>query len=177
MSNNPLAEEIKSAVKLRDVMEFYGVKFNRRGFAVCPFHSEKTASITIKNEHYKCFGCGAYGDAISFVMNYCNLSFAPALRRLDSDFALGIIGDPINPEGKRRKTEADYFRKKEAEWEQKKLNDYMALTDECREMWKRLDEHEDAELRKEAERLNEFLDEHAEDMEVRGWQPAIKMNP
>ena len=66
--SNELAKQITGALKLRDVMEFYGVQFNSRGFAKCPFHSEKTASLSIKNEHYKCFGCGAYGGIIDFVM-------------------------------------------------------------------------------------------------------------
>lgn len=59
MTNN-LAREISGRLKLREVMEFYGIQFNGRGFAKCPFHTEKTASLSIKNEHYKCFGCGAY---------------------------------------------------------------------------------------------------------------------
>ncbi len=90
--SNELAEKIKSAVKLRDVMEFYGVKFNSRGFARCPFHAEKTASLSIKNERYKCFGCGAYGSVIDFVMEYHDLKFMQALVKIDADFHLGFTG-------------------------------------------------------------------------------------
>lgn len=91
MSNN-LAEKIKESVKLRDVMEFYGVKFNSRGFAKCPFHTEKTASLSIKNERYKCFGCGAYGSVIDFVMEYHGLKFMQAVVKIDTDFQLGLTG-------------------------------------------------------------------------------------
>lgn len=90
--SNELTEKIKSAVKLRDVMEFYGVKFNSRGFARCPFHAEKTASLSIKNERYKCFGCGAYGSVIDFVMEYHGLKFMQALVKIDADFHLGLTG-------------------------------------------------------------------------------------
>ena len=88
---NEIAKKITENLRLRDVMEFYGVQFNSRGFAKCPFHTEKTASLSIKNEHYKCFGCGAYGSVIDFVMNYYGLKFMQAVVRLDSDFHLGII--------------------------------------------------------------------------------------
>lgn len=86
-----LAKEITQRLKLRDVMEFYGIQFNGRGFAKCPFHSEKTASLSIKNGHYKCFGCGAYGGVIDFVMEYFGLQFRQALVKLDSDFQLGCV--------------------------------------------------------------------------------------
>ena len=39
------ADEICSTLKINDVMEFYGVKFNSKGFANCPFHKEKTAGF------------------------------------------------------------------------------------------------------------------------------------
>lgn len=89
--NNDLAKKISEALKLQEVMEFYGIYFNDRGFAKCPFHNEKTASLTIKREHYKCFGCGAYGGVIDFVMEYFGLKFIPALVKLDNDFSLGLI--------------------------------------------------------------------------------------
>lgn len=88
--SNELATKIKDNLKLREVMEFYGVEFNGRGFARCPFHTEKTASLSIKNEHYKCFGCGAYGSVIDFVMNYHGLKFMQAVVKLSSDFNLDI---------------------------------------------------------------------------------------
>lgn len=91
MRNN-MAKTITDKLKLREVMEFYGIKFDSKGFARCPFHNEKTASLTIKKEHYKCFGCGAYGGAIDFVMKYHGLQFRQALLKLDSDFSLGIVG-------------------------------------------------------------------------------------
>lgn len=87
-----IARQIVDSVKLRDVMEYYGVRFNQRGFAKCPFHAEKTASLSIKNEHYKCFGCGAYGSVIDFVMNLYGIKFNQAIVRLDTDFHLGLIG-------------------------------------------------------------------------------------
>lgn len=86
-----LVRKISDALKLQEVMEFYGIQFNSRGYARCPFHNEKTASLTIKKEHYKCFGCGVYGGVIDFVMEYFGLQFRQALVKLDSDFQLGYV--------------------------------------------------------------------------------------
>ncbi len=56
--------------------------------ALCPFHSEKTPSFMIQkgDTHYHCFGCGAHGDAIQFLMNYLNLSFYDAVEALAEKF-------------------------------------------------------------------------------------------
>ena len=86
------AIKIKEALDLRTVMEFYGIAFNRVGFASCCFHEERTASLSVKGSIWRCFGCGAGGDAIAFTMKFFGLSFPQALVRLDSDFHLGIIG-------------------------------------------------------------------------------------
>lgn len=88
-------ERILAYLKTKSVMEYYGIVFNGMGFARCPFHNEKTASMSIKNNHYKCFGCGEYGGVIDFVVKYFGLSFKDALSKIDSDFGLGVIGKPV----------------------------------------------------------------------------------
>ena len=52
--------------------------------ACCPFHDEKTPSFTVSRDKqfYHCFGCGAHGDAIGFLMQHDNLSFMEALEDL-----------------------------------------------------------------------------------------------
>jgi len=86
-----ISQDIKDMLRLRDVMSHYGLQFNQRGFAICPFHNERTASLSIKNERYTCFGCGATGDSISFVMQYFGLTFSQAITRINNDFGLGLI--------------------------------------------------------------------------------------
>ncbi len=51
---------------------------------LCPFHNEKTASFSVNSskQFYYCFGCGAKGDAIQFLMDYFSLSFIDALKEL-----------------------------------------------------------------------------------------------
>ncbi|PHS71524.1 MAG: DNA primase [Methylophaga sp.] len=52
--------------------------------ACCPFHNEKTASFTVSPEKqfYHCFGCGAHGTAIGFLMEYDQMSFPEAIQEL-----------------------------------------------------------------------------------------------
>ena len=66
----------------------YGIEPNRKGFAKCPFHSEKTASFRVyKDGTFYCFGCGAHGDVITFVMKMQNLSFEETCEMLDRDIS------------------------------------------------------------------------------------------
>lgn len=88
-----MAENMKECLDLREVMEYYGIHFNRRGYAKCPFHIEKTASLSIKRNRFTCFGCGASGDVISFVERYFNLDFGQTLVRLNNDFHLGLTAE------------------------------------------------------------------------------------
>ncbi|AWX14566.1 DNA primase [Mergibacter septicus] len=54
--------------------------------ACCPFHNEKTPSFTVsqKKQFYHCFGCGAHGNAIGFLMAYDNLDYVEAIEELAS---------------------------------------------------------------------------------------------
>jgi hypothetical protein len=49
---------------------------------LCPFHGEKTPSLSVYEDHWHCFGCGAHGDAISWVMRVRRMSFPQALAYL-----------------------------------------------------------------------------------------------
>lgn len=83
-------EKLRDRVDLVEVLEGYLV-LKRAGSAykaLCPFHQEKTPSFTIQkgDRHYHCFGCGAHGDAIQFLMNHLNLSFTEAVESLGERF-------------------------------------------------------------------------------------------
>lgn len=85
------AQQIMDNLNIKDALEYYGIHFNRRGYAVCPFHKEKTASFKTYNNRFKCFGCGESGSIIDFVMRAYGLDFKQAIVRIDHDFQLGII--------------------------------------------------------------------------------------
>ncbi len=108
------AREILDSIKLQEVLRFYGITL-KGGKCLCPFHHEKTPSFSVKKERYHCFGCGRGGDAITFVMEYLNLSFPEALARIDADFGLGLSHRPVD----RREREKQRIRRQEREKEKR----------------------------------------------------------
>ncbi len=67
-------------------------KAGREYQCCCPFHNEKTPSFTVSptKQFYHCFGCGAHGSAISFLMEYDRLSFPEAVEELASSLGLDV---------------------------------------------------------------------------------------
>ncbi|MFV1983015.1 MAG: DNA primase [Thiohalomonadales bacterium] len=67
-------------------------KAGREYKACCPFHGEKTPSFTVSSvkQFYHCFGCGAHGTAISFLMDYEHLSFPEAIEELAHQVGLTV---------------------------------------------------------------------------------------
>lgn len=83
-------ELLRSRIDLIEVLSPY-LKLQRSGVAykaLCPFHEEKTPSLIIQrgDSHYHCFGCGAHGDAIQFLMTYLKMSFLEAVENLADRF-------------------------------------------------------------------------------------------
>ena len=58
--------------------------------ACCPFHNEKSPSFYVYDDHYHCFGCGAHGDAITFVMQTEGAAFMEAVERLAAEAGLEV---------------------------------------------------------------------------------------
>ncbi|MBR6889986.1 MAG: DNA primase, partial [Clostridia bacterium] len=63
--------------------------------ACCPFHNEKTPSFIVyeRTESFYCFGCGAGGDVVSFVMKADNLDYASAIETLAKRAGLSVPYD------------------------------------------------------------------------------------
>ncbi len=91
-------ESVEKVLEATDIVDLIGgyMQLQRAGSQFrcnCPFHNEKTPSfyVTPSMQRYHCFGCGAGGDAISFVREYENLPFTDAVRRLASRANIPII--------------------------------------------------------------------------------------
>ncbi len=86
-------EQLKSSIDIVDVVGQY-VRLRKAGttrwVGLCPFHTEKTGSFGVHSVHqfYKCFGCGAGGDAIKFVMEIEALTFYEALKLLSERYGI-----------------------------------------------------------------------------------------
>lgn len=79
-------EEVRTRNDIVDVISGY-VKLQKKGgnyFGLCPFHNEKSPSFSVspQKQMYYCFGCGAGGNVLTFVMEYENYSFVEALKLL-----------------------------------------------------------------------------------------------
>ena len=90
----PFIDELLSRTDLVELIDGY-VPLKKRGtshIACCPFHSEKTPSFNVvsKKQFYHCFGCGASGNAISFIMNYLHQSFSDAIETLATRLGLSV---------------------------------------------------------------------------------------
>jgi DNA primase len=65
-------------------------KSGRNWKGCCPFHGEKTPSFYVYDDHFHCFGCGAHGDAITFVMRAEGASFPEAVERLAAEAGMEV---------------------------------------------------------------------------------------
>ncbi|QIZ77760.1 DNA primase [Ferrimonas lipolytica] len=85
-----IVELIDGRVKLK--------KAGRNYNACCPFHNEKSPSFTVAQDKqfYHCFGCGAHGNAIDFIMEYDRLEFPDAVEELASQAGLEVVREQSN---------------------------------------------------------------------------------
>ena len=104
-------EAIFDAAKIEEVVGDF-VQLKRRGvnmLGLCPFHNEKTPSFTVSPAKgiYKCFGCGAGGNAVNFVMEHEQLSYPEALRYLAGKYDIHIEEKEVSEEYKAQQRLAD----------------------------------------------------------------------
>jgi DNA primase len=78
---------LKARIDLVELLTHYGLTLKRRGknlFTLCPFHQDSSPSLSVNPQAqlYHCFGCGAGGDAFTFVQRHDHLTFNQAVRKL-----------------------------------------------------------------------------------------------
>ena len=83
-------DDIKELVDVPTAARSYGVEVHRGNMALCPFHRERHPSCKLYADHYYCFGCQAHGDVIKLVQELFGLRAIEAVKRINSDFALGL---------------------------------------------------------------------------------------
>ena len=80
-------EAVKNNVTPRQAAEMYGIRVNRHGMTVCPFHNDKNPSMKV-NIRFHCFACQADGDAVDFVSRLFGLPCKEAAMKLADDFGI-----------------------------------------------------------------------------------------
>ena len=87
-------QDLLNRVDIVDVIEGH-LPLKKAGanyIACCPFHGEKTPSFTVSptKQFYHCFGCGAHGTAVSFMMEYVGVDFIEAINDLASRVGIQV---------------------------------------------------------------------------------------
>ena len=87
-------EQIRNRADIIDIVSGY-VELKKRGrnfFGLCPFHNEKTGSFSVSPDKqiFKCFGCGAGGSSIDFIMEIEKLDFVESIRYLADQYGVEI---------------------------------------------------------------------------------------
>jgi len=96
-----------------DIVEVVGrhVELKKSGanhMGLCPFHGEKSPSFSVSatKQFYHCFGCGAHGDAIRFLMEQSGMSFRDAVADLAQQVGMAVPEGPIDPAEQERALQA-----------------------------------------------------------------------
>ncbi|MDV7340935.1 DNA primase [Terasakiella sp. A23] len=97
-------DELRNRVSVSEIVgkRVKLIKKGREHSGLCPFHSEKSPSFTVNDDKgfYHCFGCGAHGSALDFVMNTEGLNFPEAVERLAIQAGMDVPQD--TPEQRER---------------------------------------------------------------------------
>ncbi|WP_026376304.1 DNA primase [Aestuariibacter salexigens] len=107
LTRTDIVEVVDSRVKLKKAGKNYQ--------ACCPFHNEKSPSFTVSQDKqfYHCFGCGAHGNAISFIMEFDRLEFPEAIEELARSMGLEVPREQGRSSGptpqQRQQKEDDYM--------------------------------------------------------------------
>lgn len=131
-----VAGQIKERLTAREVVEFYGFHIDRAGYIQCPFHTgDDHGSLKVYENGktgWHCFGCGAGGSVIDFVMRLFDINFRQAVLRLNTDFNLGLTDE------RRTKAERSAILEQRHREEQRRAAlevEHRALAEEHRRCW------------------------------------------
>lgn len=105
-------EELKYKCDIVEVISQY-VPLQKKGgryFGCCPFHNEKTPSFCVNNGWYHCFGCGASGDVVKFVMEMESVSFYDAVKILSDKVGLQLPEVKLDPQYAQKKEHGDVLK-------------------------------------------------------------------
>ena len=136
------ADEIKSRLKMQQVIDYYGIERNRANRIRCVLHNGQDFNCGIKDHYIHCFVCGQSADVIKFSQVYFGLNFQSAISKLNDDFNLGLpIGKKIDRRTQLEINKAAFERKRKIESEKKHREQIESACWAAFDEWKRLDDN------------------------------------
>lgn len=118
-----LAEIVKGAVTVEDVLRLLSIRTSPRKRIPCPIHQGEHNNFAYNDNYFVCFSCGAKGDIFTLLKELKGMDFAQALRYLNEQFRLDL---PINGELSKadivRSAKAEFLRKKQLREEKNRLD-------------------------------------------------------
>lgn len=83
-------DHIRQTLDIEEVAKRYGLEVNLHHKMLCLWHSDSHPSLSFKNGRYRCFACGASGTALDIVMKLFDLEPLEAVKKINTDFGLGL---------------------------------------------------------------------------------------
>lgn len=105
-------EELKYKCDIVEIISQY-VPLQKKGgryFGCCPFHNEKTPSMCVNNGWYHCFGCGASGDVVKFVIEMESVSFYDAVKILADKVGMQLPEVRLDPKFAQKKEHSEVLK-------------------------------------------------------------------
>jgi DNA primase len=111
MINQETVNKIFDTADIIEVIQDF-VNLKKRGanyLGLCPFHNEKTPSFSVSpsKQIYKCFGCGKGGNAVNFIMDHEQLSYAESLKYLANKYNIEIVEKELTADQIRERNEVE----------------------------------------------------------------------
>lgn len=137
MIPDSFVQDLLARVDVVDVVGKY-VQLRKGGanlLGLCPFHNEKSPSFTVSptKQFYHCFGCGAHGTAITFLMEHTGASFPEAVRSLAANVGMVVPEEPRSPQQQTRAREKKAEINRHQAVLEKAQSRYLSLLRESRE--------------------------------------------
>jgi len=119
-------EAVKQSVTTRQAAEAYGIRVNRNGMCICPFHDDRTPSMKV-DRRFHCFGCQADGDVIDFTAKLFDMNSKGAAVKLAADFGISYEERAHAPPRPKPKISAELQFRKTESYCYRVLCDYLRL--------------------------------------------------
>lgn len=167
MDNSHIASEIKSRLKMPELLRAYGIEVDRHNRIACPLHGGVDKNCGVKDDYIHCFVCGESADQIGFVEKLFSLKFKDAVAKINIDFSLGLpIGEIMSKNQRAEMSRQAFFREQEKKRKEKEHERYLSAWLDAHEELVRLEkQREQYKPKSENEPLNPLFLEALKNIE------------